>query len=259
MKINGKHMVVVGLLAIVALSYFWWHPLGWGASAPAIAGDNSEVLEAIGGINDNISKVDQKASAALNTANAALNTSKLANATASGKLITPVASATGAVVAVASATNTMDDKALTDAKTLLAKANRIASDAERFKREARDLDSDEEDDASELEEDIDNSKDDRDEVKADIEDLQDTIYQDWANTERNETAKDLAGQTLTKGLDALGSAKDDYKDAMSDIDDILEPENEGDGKVVYVQAPVSGGQQTTPQGVAGYQSQTEGL
>jgi len=257
-KVTGQHVAVI-VIALIA-AYFGGAYMGWwGGSDSAPTGDNSEILEAIGGVNTNVSKIDEKATAALNTAKEALNTSRIANSTASSKATqVPVVSDTsnGLVAETASAvssTNTLDDKAYSDAKVLLAKANRIASDAARFKDEARDIDSDEEDDASDLKEDIKDSKEDRDDLKEDITDLQDTVYQDWSGQSRNETAKDLAGQTLTEALDALSSAKEDYKDAMADVDDILEPkEDKGDEKVVYVQTPA------TP-AVAGYQSQTEGL
>lgn len=260
-EITGQHVLIFGILAVIALSYFVWHPLGWGAPAPAIAGGNSEVLMAISGVEKNLSEDLEVVN---ETAKAALVEAKKANQTASTSkpvLVTQTGGQTSpSSTVVASATNTMDDKALNDAKTLLAKANRIASDAERFKREARDLDSDEEDDASDLEEDIKDSKDERDEVKEDIADLQDTIYQDWSGQGRNETAKNLAGQALTEALDALSSAKEDYKDATSDVDDILDGDEEetssSSPQVVYVTTPAG---QTTTAGVTGYQSQTEGL
>lgn len=259
-KINGQH--VVGFLVVLAVltlinTFVGPHWFGWGASAPVtVTGSSDDVVKAISGLEANLSKDIQTVN---NTANRAVEIALKANQTASSKttsLVTQTGGQTSQLPAggVVTVTNTMDDKALNDAEMLLAKANRIAADAERFKRDARELDSDEEDDATDLESDIKDSKDDRDEVKADIEDLQDTIYQDWANQARNETAKDLAGQTLTEALDALSSAKEDYKDATSDVEDILKNDEEKSSSVVYLQPG-----QTTTSGVTGYQSQTEGL
>lgn len=256
-EITGQHLVLVALViaALVLINtYVGPHWFGWGASAPVVVTGSEDVVKAISGVERNLSA---EIGAVNETANAALAEAKKANQTASSsKPVLVTQTGTTSTVAVASATNTMDDIALAKANNLLAQANRITADAERFKKDARNLDDDEEDDASDLKTDVDDADEDRKDLKEEIVDLQDVIYGEYPNQPRNNTAQNMAGQVLDTALTQLDSAKEDIKDALADVNDILENDEEK-SSVVYVTTPA--GQTTTSTGVAGYQSQTEGL
>jgi hypothetical protein len=232
--------IVIGIaaIAVIIILIALFHPFGWmeaagpAPSVPVVAGNNnnSEIVNALTGMNKSIVSVGQKADQAVAVSKEALNISRQANATASAKIVAPAPAPApaGKPAGVVSA-NTMDDVALGKANSYLANAKRLVNDADRAKEDARDaVRNGESSDADEAKDDANEIIDDASDLRQNIRDLQQDLDTEWANEARNETARNKASGILDDALDEISDAKKTANEAVDKANELVEePENQG--------------------------------
>lgn len=270
-KVTGQHAIVIVLALIAAYfggSYMGW----WGGSEPAPIGDNSDILNAIGGIKGDIKNVtaeQTKQAADI----AALNKSAMVAlpVTVSTTSQQPLVKQLVAETPV-SATKTMDDQALEQARQMLADAENLYESAQVADDNMDDAIDDEDDsDVEDIKDDAKDIVDDSNDLRDDAKKLQDKLRASWPSEVRNNTAKNIALRTLDSVRSTANDAKKDANDVIGNADKFetkTTPTSDAETEKLKLQIELAKAQSAIGQqasvvpvttGVAGYQSQTGGL